>query len=141
MLARQIPLTREAYNYWVIIQKNSQKLGTLFDLQPSQLTGNIHALSADEPVIGFISAVTTQQKRMFIHNRELTDWSTTIQHNECDVITLPTDPTNQLLYTYADPEYVPWYFVGSAPAALLVTKKICIDCREYGGVTKRPSFW
>lgn len=142
ILVRQIPLTEEAYNYWVIIEKNSQQLGTLFDLQPSQLTGNIHSVNdINEPVIGYVTAATTQEKRLFINHNELTDWSTDLIYDECRVITLPTDPSNSLLYTYPDTSYAPWYFVGSAPPALLVSKKTCIDCREYGGDNKRPSFW
>jgi hypothetical protein len=139
---RQLPLTQDAYNYWVIIQKNSQQLGTLFDLQPSQLTGNIHPLTdVNEPVIGYITAATTQQKRLFIDHHEVTDWSTLVDHRECDVIMIPTNPSNPFIYTYPDPDYAPWYFTGSFPLSLLVTRKVCIDCREYGGVNKRPSFW
>jgi hypothetical protein len=139
---RQLPLTQDAYNYWVIIQKNSQQLGTLFDLQPSQLTGNIHPLTdVNEPVIGYVTAATTQQKRLFIDHHEVSNWSTAIDHRECDVIMIPTNPSNPFIYTYPDPDYAPWYFTGSFPLSLLVTRKVCIDCREYGGVNKRPTFW
>jgi hypothetical protein len=142
ILVRQIPLTQEAYNYWLIIQKNSQQLGTLFDLQPSQLTGNIHPLTnPDEPVIGFISAVTTSQKRLFITNAQLTDWSTVVTGIECDLIFLPTDPLDQLAYNRTDSIYAPFYFTGSNPATLVLTRRECIDCRVKGGVTTKPVFW
>jgi hypothetical protein len=142
ILVRQIPLTLEAYNYWQIIQKNSQQLGTLFDLQPSQLTGNIRSVSnPDEPVIGFISAVTTSQKRLFIANTQLTDWSTLVTGRECDLIILPTDPLDAFAYNYPDTSYAPFYFTGSGPAFLIITRKDCIDCRVKGGVTTKPVFW
>jgi hypothetical protein len=139
---RQIPLTLDAYNYWVIIQKNSQQLGTLFDLQPSQFSGNIHPVAnVDEPVIGYVSAASTQQKRLFINHQQLTDWSTVLDHQECKVELIATDPSNAMLYNYPDTAYAPWYFTGTAPPSLFVSRKVCIDCREYGGVNKRPSFW
>ncbi len=140
ILVRQIPLTAEAYNYWLIIQKNSQQLGTLFDLQPSQLTGNIHPLTnPGEPVIGYVTAAVTQQKRLFISHNEVSNWSTVINHqHECDVIDLPQNPLNPFIYNYPDTSFAPWYF--STPI-LRITKKECIDCREYGGVNVRPSFW
>jgi hypothetical protein len=139
---RQIPLTVDAYNYWIIIQKNSQQLGTLFDLQPSQLTGNIHPITnPDEPVIGYVTAAATQQKRLFIDHHQLTDWSTLVDHQQCDVQVIPTDPNNFRLYDYPDTAYAPWYFTGSGAAYLLVSRKVCVDCREYGGINKRPSFW
>ena len=42
MLVRQYPLDEQSYVYWLNVQKNSQSLGGLFDVQPSELTGNIH---------------------------------------------------------------------------------------------------
>jgi hypothetical protein len=139
---RQIPLTLDAYNYWVIIQKNSQQLGTLFDLQPSQLTGNIHSLTdPDEPVIGFISAVSPAEKRIFINNSDLTDWSTLVTGRECTTMTLLTDPSDPYHYTYPDPEFAPFYFIGNGPSFLIITRKECIDCRLKGGTTTKPSFW
>ena len=42
-------------------------MGSIFDAQPSQLIGNIHnTANAAEPVIGYISAGTRQQKRIYI---------------------------------------------------------------------------
>ena len=141
ILVQQIPLTVNAYNYWLLIQKNSQELGTLFDPQPSQLTGNIHPLTnPNEPVIGYITAASTTQKRIFISNNQLNNWDTRINYNQCDTKLIGTDPLNTFAYTYSDTAYAPWYFTGFIPL-LYVTKKTCIDCREYGGVTTRPVFW
>jgi hypothetical protein len=36
---RQYGLTKEAYNYWQIIQKSSQQSGSIFDPQPAQVIG------------------------------------------------------------------------------------------------------
>ncbi len=141
ILVNQIPLTVDAYNYWSLIQKNSQELGTLFDPQPSQLTGNIHPITnPNEPVIGYISAATTTQKRIFVNNKQLNNWSTLIDYPSCDTKIITPDPLNTFVYTYSDTSYAPWYYTGFQPL-LYITKKTCIDCREYGGITKRPSFW
>ncbi len=142
ILVRQIPLIQEAYNYWQIIQKNSQQLGTLFDLQPAQLTGNIHPITNPaEPVIGFISAVATTEKRLFINNSQLTDWSPLVTGVLCDQITLPTDPLDPFAYNYQDTIYAPFFFSGSSPTFLILTRKECIDCRVKGGSTIKPLFW
>src|SRR4030095_9484524 len=74
-LVRQYPLDAEAYKYWLTVQKNSQSLGGLFDLQPSQITGNIHGVTnPNDPVFGYISASSVQEQRIFISNRSLPDW-------------------------------------------------------------------
>jgi hypothetical protein len=64
-LFRQYPLTEQGYTYWLTVQKNSQSLGGLFDLQPAQIKGNLHCITnSANPVIGFISASTVQEKRI-----------------------------------------------------------------------------
>jgi hypothetical protein len=144
ILARQIPLTAAAYTYWQLIEKSSQGLGTLFDLQPSQLVGNIHSISnPDEPVIGYVTAAGPQEQRIFIDHSQLPNaWSTLVDHNECQTMLIAANPSNPYIYNYPDPTYLPWYFTGNSPhLGLYVTKSECIDCREYGGVTTRPSFW
>jgi ligand-binding SRPBCC domain-containing protein len=141
MLLNQLAVTEEAYKYWSIIQKNSQQLGTLFDLQPAQLKGNITCTSnPQEPVIGFISAASASQKRIFITNAQLSNWAISYRYNDCGILVIPTDPLNVLSYSYPDPAYVPYYFTG-IPAELIISKKECVDCRTRGGVNSKPLFW
>ncbi len=141
MLLSQYAITDEAYKYWLIIQRNSQQLGTLFDLQPSQLKGNIVSTTdPNEPVIGFIGASTAPSKRLFINNLEVIDWIPAASGVGCNTQTIPADPLNFSLYTYPDPSYAPYYFTASG-ALLVVAKKECIDCRLKGGSNQRPSFW
>ena len=142
ILVQQIALQEAAYNYWKIIEKNSQKLGTLFDLQPAQLKGNIQCINFNsEPVIGFISASEITEKRIFISNTELNNWSTIVTGRECTTLVLPTNPLDEYAYNYFDTDFAPYYFSGSAPAVLIITRKECIDCRLKGGNTNKPLFW
>jgi hypothetical protein len=67
ILVTQQALSKDAYAFYESLQKNTTQLGSIFDAQPSQLIGNIHnAADATEPVVGFITAGTTTQKRVFI---------------------------------------------------------------------------
>src|SRR5690606_22476598 len=38
VLVKQFALTREAYEYWETVQKNTESIGTLFDPLPTQVT-------------------------------------------------------------------------------------------------------
>ena len=139
MLVKQYALSPEAYFYWQIIQKNSQQLGTLFDLQPSQLEGNIHSVSDPaEPVIGFLSAGTEATKRIDIRFDDLTTWVRQTPGYSCEVKGIPENPASFLIYSYPDPEYGPYYFSGGT---LFIAKKTCLDCRLSGGTTVKPAFW
>ena len=139
-LVQQYALTPQAYFYWQIIQKNSQQLGTLFDLQPSQLEGNIHSITnASEPVVGFISASPVQEKRIFINNKDLRDWQPPPGSYNCSIIGVPQNPVNFALVNLPDDSYAPWYFVTGGP--VMLAQRVCLDCTLSGGTITKPAFW
>jgi hypothetical protein len=140
ILASQYVLTQQAYQYWLILQKNSQNLGSLFDPQPSQATGNYHCItSPNEPVIGYLSAGTIQQQRLFIQRYQVVSWDTIAP--SCPLKNIPQDPNNYQVYNYSDPTYLPWYFTTMPTAGIEISTKTCLDCRLQGGTTQKPSFW
>ena len=56
----QNSITREAYDYWDKIKKVSQQHGSIFDVPPSAVKGNIYNISdPQDPVLGFFSALNT----------------------------------------------------------------------------------
>jgi hypothetical protein len=141
MLASQYVLTQTAYQYWLTIEHNTQNLGSLFDPQPSTLNGNYHCISnPNEPVIGYLSAGSIQQKRYFIDRSQITNWDTV--GPSC-----PAFGTQAVPYPYgyqasiadwATSEYGPYYFSASQ---LILSYKVCVDCRVQGGTVIKPSFW
>ena len=140
-LVTQYALNPQAYSYWQIIQKNSQDLGTLFDLQPSQLEGNFHSVdNPAEPVVGYMSATNAQQKRIFINGSDLTGWPFPfVGSYTCRQVNVPVNSTNFLIIDYPDTSYAPYYYISNGP--LVMAKNVCIDCTRSGGVTEKPSFW
>ncbi len=139
-LVKQYALTPAAYFYWQIIQKNSQQLGTLFDLQPSQLEGNIHAVSnASEPVVGYISASTVTEKRIFINSADLQNWQPPPGSYNCQLVNVAQNPSNFLLVNVPDNSYAVWYYISGGPVVL--AKNTCLDCTLSGGTNKKPAFW
>ena len=138
MLVRQFPLDFEAYTYWSTIQKNSQTLGGLFDPQPSQIKGNMHSLTnPSDPVLGYISASSVQEKRLFIDNP---GWKSNPLIN-CPIDTVNINSQNELLYNFPDTSFSVYYFLAGFPPSLLLTKKECLDCRYQGGSSMQPAFW
>jgi uncharacterized protein DUF4249 len=140
VLVRQYAITEDAYNYWLLVQKTSQGLGTLFDLQPTQLTGNLHCLTnPSEPVIGYLSATSTQQQRIFVYETYLRNW----QHNSpgfgCDTIQIAYNPNDFPVFSFPDTNYGPYYFNGAN--VLVLAPLFCLDCTRFGGTTVKPPFW
>lgn len=154
ILVKQYALTPDAYNYFTLLKKNTEDLGSIFDAQPSALTGNVHCLSDQEPVIGYITAGQVAQKRIFIDSSDLPGYNASLPYGSCTLDTLlyfrsvPTTVLGaspmtltqvyDLLYTgIEDPvdkvgDFPSGGFTGSFP--------ICVDC-TLRGTNKKPSFW
>ena len=141
ILIRQYALTLEAYNYWLQVQKTSEQLGTLFDLQPSMLKGNIHSLSdPGEPVIGYLGVCAVDEKRLFLYQSELLNWIHNPPEYQCDSLEIPVNQTDYRIYVYPDTNFAPWYFLSSSGPLVLISRR-CVDCTLFGGTTQRPSYW
>ena len=141
ILVNQYALTDSGYAFFLQMQRNTESLGSIFDAQPSQLTGNIHSLSDPaEPVIGYISAGTQQQQRIFISSKQLPDWGYSFQCPGPDKL-VPDNADSFKVY-FGEQGYIPTQqtvvgmaikYGGNVPG--------CIDCRTQGGVLFKPSFW
>jgi hypothetical protein len=142
ILVREYALTGEAFNFWTNLKKNTEQLGSIFDAQPSTMTGNIHCLSNPNlPVLGYISVCNTQSKRIFITNLQLPNNFTPIYPYDCQqdtvkLVDLPTiltappgifDITTQI----SKNGFLVGYFT---------TSPICADC-TLRGTTTQPAFW
>jgi hypothetical protein len=140
-LVRQYPLTQEAYSYWLNVQKNSQSLGGLFDLQPSQIKGNFHCTTNPNiPAFGYVSASSVQEQRLYISNKSLPGWQSD-PGMSCPTVAVLQDQLNLLIYNYPDTSYGPYHFEGDLIVSLIVAPKKCMDCRYQGGINIKPSFW
>jgi hypothetical protein len=141
LLVRQYALTEEAYDYWQVIQRTSDGLGTLFDPLPTELNGNIHCLTNPaEPVIGFMIATSVQQKRLFFFHSYLYGWTANLPVYNCDTMRIPVDASDIYNYVEPDPYWAPLYFFSSSGPLMLVSR-VCVDCTYLGGTTIRPSYW
>jgi len=137
---RQYAISDEAYQYWQILQKSTQQTGSIFDPQPSQLSSNVTCVNdPKKAVIGFISAGSYTEKRIFINNSELNNWDFTTTGVACNVRFGSQNPNNYLLFSYSDTSYAPQYFVTGGGIALY--KISCLDCRRAGGTSIKPVFW
>ncbi|MFD3000588.1 DUF4249 domain-containing protein [Pontibacter toksunensis] len=148
ILVKQYALTREAYQYWETLMKNTESIGTLFDPMPAQLTGNVHRLTdPDEPVIGYVGASSVQEKRIFISGEQLPqDWRSFYPTCQLDSL-LPAENQSlaELAGVFQNGNYMPVgeiYPPVGLPVAIgyLAAQKGCVDCRTRGTNVK-PSFW
>jgi hypothetical protein len=145
VIVSQYALTKDEFEYWTELKKNSEQLGTLFDAQPSQLNSNIHCITnPSNPVMGYLSASTVQKKRIFVGINELSNSNYVPYYLPChslgDVTTGFGVGDSSRAYEYLEMPrhlFTFWYFDG----AYHVAQNFCIDCREHGGSNAKPAFW
>lgn len=142
ILVQQRVLSKEAYNFWSELQKNTENLGTLFDPQPSQILGNIYDIqNAKNPVLGYFTASYTSEKRIFIKNADLPGGYIPIKTfagcrqdtvlladlpkfgNSGNLLTQPIVVGGIILIGYGN------------------SSVDCVDCRAKGGTNVQPDFW
>lgn len=140
ILVKQRAISEDEYDYWQKLQQTTQNVGGLFDPMPAQVTGNLNCTSdPDLPVLGFFSAGTTLQERIFIKWKDLPD--------DFRVLPVPTFcpvdsiPMSQL-GSAGGPIYIITTYGMRQPEGYLVSTRACTDCTARpGSVNKQPIFW
>ncbi|HEY9000586.1 MAG TPA: DUF4249 domain-containing protein [Mucilaginibacter sp.] len=152
ILIKQYALSSDAYKFWQSLKTNNEQLGTIFSVLPSELPGNIHCVTTPaEPVIGYISVGTVQQKRMFISEDQLPQNWYPVYPYECSLDSLlfchggtpcqndvalfliPLGSTEYAVFPITDKEDISVLGYVAADAQ-------CADC-TIRGVNKPPPFW
>lgn len=137
ILLRQESLTKKAYEYLLLMKKNTESIGSIFDPLPSDLKGNIQCISnPEEGVIGYITASSLSQKRIFITQVEA-NWNFRQDCEELRYIPDNPDSIRFLMPAYLPIEMViqnfQRYYMSSFPR--------CVDCVSRGGSLPMPSYW
>lgn len=153
ILVRQYALTPDAFNYFQQLKKNSEQLGGIFDPQPSELPGNIHCLTnPSEVVLGYLTAGTPAEARIFIDNRNLPAWRANTPYNGCKMDTdlyakplLHGGTENDVAINIYSGVEIPIYAIvpDTGPPPILgfsASSVACVDC-TLRGTNKRPDFW
>ena len=123
----------------VLLKKNTESLGTIFDPQPSAIKGNVHSVSdPNEMVIGYINATTAQEQRIFISEAQLVNRGFNI-YNFCSDFEIINNRDSLKPYI---PGYWPYVLdVSRLRPPLYVyffSTPECVDCRLRGGINVKP---
>ncbi len=119
-----------------MLEKTTENLGGLFDPLPAQVIGNMFSEDHPaEPVMGYFSGGTVDEKRMFIVLAELPDYLKfyTPLVKGCEITVLSVQ---NIANTIGDKVLLDVFGSG-----FTVTTPECGDCRAQGGVITQPDFW
>jgi hypothetical protein len=150
ILVKQYALTADAFNYFQELKKNTEQLGSIFDAQPSELTGNLHCVTnPTELVIGYVTAGSSSETRIYVNNSSLPAWSTISPYASCILDTAlfcaGRGCDNQVKEEIYAGYQIPLYPVLASPESDVImgyaaSSPGCVDC-TLRGTNKQPSFW
>ncbi|WP_295673023.1 DUF4249 domain-containing protein [uncultured Mucilaginibacter sp.] len=153
ILVKQYALTSDAYSFWDNMQKNTEKLGSIFDVLPSESQTNYHCVSnPNELVIGYLSVGNPSYQRIFISADQLLSGYSPVYPTVCEIDTAFQNPPHSGTLPIADlipasSPYVPvlgLYLkppnINGSPTAYTYSTILCADC-TVRGTTTMPAFW
>jgi len=135
-LVSRYTLSEEAYNYWLIKEKEIRGSGGLYNSQPSQNLSNIKNINNEhEAVLGYFWVAEVKRKRVFFDGpyEGKTGFCQTDPFDIFDFYT-PTGRFGQFMVN--DSMYSPVYVTNDR-----TSPPGCYDCRTSGGTLNQPDFW
>ena len=132
ILVNQYSLSQEEYTYWEQLNNITQDVGSLYDIMPSSIQGNLFCVEdPDQQVLGYFSVSAKTSSRIYIDEQ----FRGPVNHyNDC------------YGNTYATGEFIPglnvyrWIFYVGQGYVETTFHKECADCTARGTLTK-PDFW
>jgi hypothetical protein len=135
ILVKQYALTKDAFAWWQMLQKNTEQIGSIFGVQPSTNKGNIRSLTdTTEQVLGFIGGGTVQSQRIFISIDQVFPWA---YIPDCEYQKSANLP-DSIKFWYSI-GYLPW-MLDKRNNQVYWAYKTCVDC-TLTGTNVKPAFW
>ncbi|MCE7056668.1 DUF4249 domain-containing protein [Algoriphagus sp. AGSA1] len=145
ILISQKALDSKASEFWEILRRNTDDIGSIFSPLPSNISGNIkNDQDPSVPVVGYVSLGTVKQKRLFVDVRDVAPWIADVpDYYNCFV-----EPDTVLAADYGlsfgGGSFVPVVPIypenGFAPIGYQGAIRRCTDC-TLRGTNVKPDFW
>ncbi|MFO7851792.1 MAG: DUF4249 domain-containing protein [Bacteroidota bacterium] len=130
--ARQLTISRQAYEFWSDLDKLTNQMGGLYESQPFRLEGNIRCTTNPSlNVTGILEVAGVSEGREFF-----------LRPTEFEILRLVCEQEQ------VGSETLPWsklpvgtYLYEEEPGVFFTADTECFDCRSRGGTTDRPVYW
>lgn len=144
ILVKQYSLSREAYNFYEILNELSGSESLFSQNQPGFVNGNVYSVdNANEKVLGYFSVSAVDSQRIFFDFTDFYDrnerpdypYNCTIMRPEYLALinAIETDVLGLISKANGPPDNE-----GTGPYRM--APKPCVDCRAFG-VNVKPDFW
>jgi Domain of unknown function (DUF4249) len=139
ILAKQLAISKEAYQYWEAVKKVSESNGGLFDPIPYAVKGNITSTnSPDENVLGYFSGGDVTELRLTFRNSDLPNGFNNTTKTSCVEEYVPIGDVSSLLEK--DVYITRAQYMLTSIIGFWYSIPECTDCKLQGGTDVKPDF-
>lgn len=140
LLIKQYVISRDAYNYYKILEELSGSENIFSQTQPGFLEGNITNINnPNEKIIGFFNVSSVTTKRIYFNYRDFYDPEGIRPRFVPFALCEETLPGIDNLIEQIERNAVRW--AGVLPGGgILVVPARCVDCTFFG-TNEKPDFW
>jgi len=129
----QNAISKQAYNYYTNIKKNSQQSGGIMSHIPAELKGNIICVTEPgQKVIGYMDVASITRGRLYVYP------------NVYEAPMSQCTPKSRYEITLLHGYFPDWYYglpgLGGVAGMVFVSRK-CVDCTSEGASKYRPADW
>jgi hypothetical protein len=146
ILVKQFPLDETMFRYWSQIKKINETQGTLFDVQPGTVRGNLRSTTdPTETVLGYFDAGVVKAKRVFFVPRNFYNagFLPTNYFGVCESINpafVPLDKIGAFMATNSNTTAIVTVRSDDTGVYYECWPKTCTDCTREGS-NIMPDFW
>ena len=138
---KQTGISKEGFELYEKMKKNTESLGSVFDPLPSEINGNVRSLANPaEPVIGFVDVTSQTEKRLFISVKELPGWNYYEYCSDSAVSNTREDLLGAVYNGFFATRVEDYDYDNGGIGSVAVAPKRCVDCK-LRGTNIKPSFW
>lgn len=145
ILVKQYAIDEDEFNFWTQLKKSTESIGTIFDPQPSQISGNVHAVNASgRNVFGYFSVGASTEKRIFISYQQLPYKASEYEtgYPGCGFMMKDTLLLGDFYSSNRTALLIDAIYNGPFLIGYWTAESSCIDCRiAHGGTNNEPDFW
>ncbi|MBC6367080.1 DUF4249 domain-containing protein [Algoriphagus sp. AK58] len=143
ILISQKGIASKDVQFWEILKKNTEDIGSIFSPLPSLIGGNIKSLDNNQnPVIGQVSLGVIRQIRIYINRSEVSPWNfIDPEFNDCVIGEVAVQRTDYQA-SFGNGDVVPAreLMEGTTIIGFFPSTRRCTDCTLYASPV-RPDFW
>ncbi len=132
LLTKQLTVSKEAYEFWDGVRKQSGSSTSLYNTQPYLIKGNVVNIDDDlEPVLGYFTVAGISEQRIYLNKPTTFD----VTYATCG---LDYDGYRWIFWEPASEWPI---YIHDGPEGRAISGDGCMDCREVGGSVDPPSWW